>query len=336
MKRRHFLIGAGAAGCTSAWAQGTPQAAKPPGPQPAARLAFGLISPRDPEVMLKNWNPFLDRMALATGTSIDRRVFGAADEIVKEFAAGSMDVAWLGNAAALDVVEMGVGSVFATMVNQGKASYRSILIVPQDSKLRDLEDLIRSAPQLRFGDGDEKSASGHLVPMYFAFVKKGVIDPAGLFREVRRASHEANLLAVAKGEVDVATNNTSELDNLRSRRPADAAKIRVLWESPDIPESPMVWRTELPQQLKQRIASFTYGFGTKDPEEKRILWDINKLTGWRQSSNRQLITIANLEMFKASQQIMRDPGLSEKERMQKAGAVMQRGSRMEQLLRSTS
>ncbi|NVM87067.1 phosphonate transport system substrate-binding protein [Variovorax sp. SG517] len=334
MRRRDFLIGAGAAGWTSVWAQGTLQAPKPPGSQPATRLAFGLISPRDPEVMLKNWNPFLDRMALATGSSMDRRVFGTADEIVKEFAAGRMDVAWLGNAAALDVVEMGAGSVFATMVNQGKTSYRSILIVPRDSRLRDLDDLLRTAPQLRFGDGDEKSASGHLVPMYFAFVKKGVNDPARLFKEVRRASHEANLLAVARGEVDVATNNTSELDNLRARSPAEAAKIRVIWESPDIPESPMVWRTELPQQLKQKIASFTYGFGTRDAEEKKILWDINRLTGWRQSSNRQLITIANLEMFKASQQIMRDPGLSEAQRLQQVGAVMQRGSKLEQLLRS--
>ncbi|KQW61803.1 hypothetical protein ASC92_25855 [Variovorax sp. Root411] len=284
--------------------------------------------------MLENWNPFLDRMALAADTAIDRRVFGSVDEIVKEFAAGRMDLAWLGNAAALDVVEMGAGSVFAVMVNQGKTSYRSVLIAHQDSKLRSLEDVVHAGPQLRFGDGDEKSASGHVVPMYFAFTKKGVSDASRLFKEIKRGSHEANLMAVVNAEVDVATNNTSELDNFRSQRPSDAAKVRVIWESPDIPESPMVWRNGLSAQLKQKIASFAYEFGTKDPEEKRILWNINKLTGWRQSSNRQLIAIANLEMFKASQQIMRDPKLDEAQRMQRVGEVMQRGSKLEQLLRS--
>jgi len=336
LKRRELIIAAGlAAGSPSLWAQATSQAARSPAPPAPSRLLFGLISPRDPETMRKNWNPFLDRMALAAGVAIERRVFDSASEIVNEFAAGRMDMAWLGNAGALDLVEMGTASVFAAMVNQGKASYRSVLITRQDSKLADLDAVIRSSQQLRFGDGDEKSASGHVVPMYFAFAKKGIGDTARLFREIKRGSHEANLTAIVNGEVDVATNNTSELENFRSRHPAEAAKVRVIWESPDIPESPMVWRNELPAQLKQRVAAFTYGFGAKDLEEKKILWNINKLTGWRQSSNRQLVTIANLEMFKASQQIMRDPKLGEAEKMQKVGEVMQRGSKLEALLRST-
>jgi phosphonate transport system substrate-binding protein len=211
-----------------------------------------------------------------------------------------------------------------------------VLITHRDSPLRNLEDVVRTGPQLRFGDGDEKSASGHIVPMYFAFLKKGVSEPAKLFKEVRIGSHQANLHATARKEVDVATNNTSEIENFRTARPDEAAQVRVIWESPDIPESPMMWRNDLSAATRQKIAAFVYGFGTHDDQERGILWNINKLTGWRKSSNRQLVTIADLEMFNARQRVMNDRKLSDAERVQRIEEVTRRGSRIELMLKVTS
>ena len=146
-----------------------------------------------------------------------------------------------------------------------------------------------------------------------------------MFKETRRGSHEANLLAAAAREVDVATGNTSELDNFRTSRPEQAAMVRVIWESPDIPESPMVWHSALPAQVRQRVAHFVYNFGARDEEEKGILWNINKVTAWRRSSNRQLVTIADLEMFNARQRIMNDAAMTDAVKMQKVDEVTRRG-----------
>jgi phosphonate transport system substrate-binding protein len=335
MERRRFIIGTGLAGCFPPWAQaaGMAVAKKPALPE---KLGFGLISPRNADEMLKNWNPFFDRMSHALGIPIERQVYSGAGELVSDFVARRLDLGWLGNAAALDVVESGTGSVFATMVNQGKSSYRSVLITHRDSPLHNLEDVVRTGRQLRFGDGDEKSASGHIVPMYFAFLKKGVSEPARLFKEIRRGSHQANLQATVRKEVDVATNNTSEIENFRTANPDAAAQVRVIWESPEIPESPMVWRNDLPAAVKQKLAAFVYGFGAHDPQEKEILWNINKLTGWRKSTNRQLVTIADLEMFNARQRIMNDPKLTDAERVQRVEEVTRRGSKLELMLKATS
>lgn len=341
MQRRRLVLGTGLlAGYSALWAQGpmhsAPQRAPEKKPAMPQKLAFGLISPRNPEEMLKNWSPFFDRMSRALGVPVDRKVYASFTDLAKDFVADRLDLAWLGNAAALDVVESGKGSVFATMVNQGKSSYRSTLITHRDSPLRSLDDVIRNGHQLRFGDGDEKSASGHIVPMYFAFLKKGVSEPGKLFKETKRASHQANLLAVANKEVDFATNNTSEIENFRTTKPDQAALVRVIWESPDIPESPMMWRNDLPPAAKQKIAAFVYNFGTRDDEEKGILWNMNKLTGWRQSTNRQLVTIADLEMFNARQRIMSDTKLSDAERTQRIDEVTRRGSKLELMLKATS
>ncbi|WP_158290267.1 phosphate/phosphite/phosphonate ABC transporter substrate-binding protein [Ramlibacter sp. WS9] len=336
MKRR-LIISAGGlvAAAPALWAQTNPRrpAAKAP---PPARLTFGLITPRNAELTLKNWNPFIERMSVSAGLPISAQTYATAAELVKDFVDGKVDLAWLGNAGALEIVEAGKGSVFAVKVNQGKTSYRSVLIAHRDSAIRSLDDVQRQAPQLVFGDGDLKSVSGHIVPMYFAFVKRGANDPGKLFKETKRGSHEANLLATAKREVDVATNNTTELDNLRTNQPEQAALVRVVWESPEIPESPMVWRDSLPASLKTRIAAFTERFGATDPEEKGILWNIDKLTGFRKSTNRQLVTIADIEMFTARQRIINDAGLSAEARLQRVDEVTRRGSKIELMLKASS
>jgi phosphonate transport system substrate-binding protein len=338
MKRRHLLLSASllAAASPALRAQGPMhRTALQRQPLPT-RLAFGLITPRKAEEMLKNWRPFLERMSTATGVPVEGQTYASAGDLVKDFAAGRLDLAWLGNAPALDIVEGGHGSVFAVEVVQGKAAYRSTLITHRDSALRTLDDVHRMARQITYGDGDPKSTSGHLVPRYFAFVKRGINEPEKMFKEVRRASHEANLLATAAREVDVATNNTSELENFRSLHPDQAALVRVIWESPDIPTSPMLWRNELPAALKQKIANFTFAFGSRGDDEKAVLWNINKLTAWRKSSNRQLVTVADLEMFNARQRIMNDPQLSAEQRLQKVDEVTRRGSRLELMLKTSS
>jgi phosphonate transport system substrate-binding protein len=338
MKRRLIISAAGlATAAPSLWAQDTVRrlASVKPAPLPTT-LTFGLITPRNAEVTLKNWGPFLERMGAAAGVLVRARTYPTVSELIKDFVKGEVQLGWLGNSAALDIVESGTGSLFATKVVEGKAAYRSTLITHRDSPLRTLEDVHRQAPRLIFGDGDPKSTSGHVVPKYFAFAKRGINEPHKLFKEIRVGSHEKNLLAAARKEVDVATNNTTELDNFRNKQPQEAALIRVLWESPDIPESPMVWRNDLPAALKKKIAAFTYAFGTKDDEEKGILWNIDRLSAFRRTSNRQLVTIADLEMFNARQRIMNDPNLRPEERTLRVEEVTRRGSKLEMMLKSTS
>ena len=88
------------------------------------KLVFGLITPRNPELTLKSWNPFIERIARAVGVSIEARTFAGQGELVKEFLANRIDLAWLGNSPALDIVEADKGHVFAAMVVQGKTAYR--------------------------------------------------------------------------------------------------------------------------------------------------------------------------------------------------------------------
>jgi phosphonate transport system substrate-binding protein len=326
--KRRAILGSMLGGGLSSWAMGQ-QARRGTG----SPLVFGLITPRSAEQTRQSWLPFVQRMAAALQRPIELQMFAEQSELISRFANNSVDLAWMGNAAALDAVLTGNAAVFAQMITKdGSYGYRSILVVPTRSAVTTLVDAIEAGKTLRFGDGDLKSMSGHAVPAYFAFQKHGVNNANSLFLSVTHNSHQKNLTLAANDELDLVTANNDELAFFARDYPTLAKKVRVVWESPLIPQSPLVWRTSLPLDFRLHVLRFTLGFG-KSAEEKNILLEMNSLSGFRQSSNRQLVAVADIEMFKARKAIDDDPALSVEERGRRIDDVMRRAAKLDLMLK---
>ena len=300
--------------------------------KPPSKIVFGLITPRNAEQTQKSWAPFLERMSKVMGVPVEGKTYAQQGDLVNDFKRGAIDFAWVGNVPAIELVEARVGAVFGQLVVKGQFAYRSLLITHTSSPIRSLDDILRSKGQYIFGDGDPKSTSGHIVPRYFAFAKKGVNDVDALFKEIKRGSHIDNLNRVVKKEVDLATNNTTELDLFKAANPDVAKDIRVVWESPDIPESPLVWRLALPLEFRKKVQDFIVGYG-KDDEEKAILKEMNNLTSFRKSGNSQLLNVADIEGFNARQRLINDASLDAASRALKVDEVLKRSSKLEYLLK---
>ena len=112
-----------------------------------------------------------------------------------------------------------------------------------------------------------------------------------------------------------------------------AKQLRVVWQSGDIPESPLVYRADLPLPLKTRLQSFVVNYGARLADEKESLRKMNNLTGFRKSSNAQLVNIADVEMFNARQRIINDTKITPEERVAKVDEVIRRGTRLELMLK---
>ncbi len=327
VQRRRFSVAAGlllGACCQALPALAAP-AAEPGG------LVFGVIAVRAVEQTRSNWAPFVKRLSAGVGQNMELRVFEGQAQLVKAFVAGEVDLGWVGNAPALEIVESGTGSVFAQMVTkEGSFGYKSVLLVNKGAtRLNSLSDVLSQARNLHFSDGEAKSTSGLLVPLYFAFQKSGINDVKAIFKQVSSATHQQNMKKVAQGEADVATANTEEVAFFTRDFPELAPKLKVVWESPMIPQSPLVWRNALPAESKRRIRNFVVNFGSGGADEKQVLEGVNNLSRFRPSTNLQLVPIADLEMFKARQAINNDPNLSAAERAQRIDEVIRRGSRLE-------
>ena len=275
----------------------------------AQDVNFGIIATDKATALREMWEPFIADMRKETGLKIN--AFYATDYagVIEAQRFNKVQVAWYGNKSAIEAVDRANGEVFAQFVDlHGTPGYYSYVITHRDSSVQSLEDMFKRGKELSFGIGDPNSTSGTLVPGYYVFTQRGR-DPKEVFKVVRSANHGTNLLAVLNKQVDVATNNSEELDKLQMKDPEKRKEVRVLWTSPLIPRDPLVWRKDLPEDAKAKIKAFVLGYG-KDAREKEILKNMLQIAGFRESSNAQLIPIRQLEYAKDRAKIENDAAMS--------------------------
>ena len=277
----------------------------------AQDIAFGIISTEATQNLKQDWQPLIDDMSRQTGLKVT--AFFAPDYagIIEGMRFNKVQLGWFGNKSAMEAVDRASGEVFAQMVNaDGTQGYYSHLIVHKDSPLNTLDDVLRNGKSLSFGNGDPNSTSGFLVPGYYAFAQNKV-DAKSLFKVIRSANHETNALAVANKQVDVATNNSENMDKIKERVPEKFKEIKIIWTSPLIPLDPLVMRKDLPEATKTKLRNFFYNYAKTDAREKEVVMKISKLSGFKESSDKQLIPIRQLDLFGQRNKIESDSALAD-------------------------
>jgi len=289
----------------------------------AQDINLGIISTEATQNLKADWQPLLGDMEKQTGLKV--KAFFAPDYagIIEGMRFNKVQVAWMGNKSAMEAVDRSNAEVFAQMVNvDGGQGYYSHLIVHKDSPLSNLSEMFSNAKNLSFGNGDPNSTSGFLVPGFYVFAQNKV-DPKTAFKVVRSANHETNALAVANKQVDVATNNSENLDKLKERQPEKVKEIKIIWTSPLIPLDPMVMSKNLPEATKTKIKTFFYNYAKTDAREKEIVMKISKLSGFKPSTNDQLKPIRQLDLFSKRNKIDADTTLSDAEKKAKLADIDQ-------------
>jgi phosphonate transport system substrate-binding protein len=289
--------------------------------QELKELNFGIISTESSQNLKSDWQPILDDMAKKTGMKVNG--FFASDYagIIEGMRFNKVHVAWYGNKSAMEAVDRANGEVFAQMVNaDGTQGYYSHLIVHKDSPVKSLDDMLKQGKNLSFGNGDPNSTSGFLVPSYYVFAQNK-IDAKSFFKLSRAANHETNALAVANKQVDVATNNSENLDKLKDKLPQKFNDIRIIWTSPLIPLDPLVMRKDLPEATKAKVRDFFFTYGKSSQSEKDNLFNLTKLSGFKASTNAQLIPIRQLELFKTRNKFEGDATLAAADKAEKIADI---------------
>ncbi len=284
----------------------------------AQEINFGIISTESQQNLKPKWEPLLADMEAKTGLKV--KPFFASDYsgVIEGMRFGKVQLAWYGNKSAMEAVDRADGEVFAQTVNvEGNPGYWSVILAPKDSKLTSVEDLLKCDQSLNFGLGDPNSTSGFLVPTTFVFAANNV-DPKTCFKNVTNANHETNAMAVANGQLDAAANNTENLTLMEKNTPDAFAKVKVIWKSPLIPSDPLVWRKDLPEDVKEKIKTFVLTYGTDQStgdvaKEKEVLAGL-EWAPFKPSTNDQLLPIRVMELAKSIAKIEGDDKLSAEEK----------------------
>lgn len=256
------------------------------------KIVFTILSAEGQASSGPLWQPLLDDLQREIGVPVEP-IFGSNYSVLVEaMRADQAQIGWFSALPAVQAIDRSNGEVIARTVDvDGRDSYISTLIVKKGSGIT-AEDVARCGKRYTFGLGDAQSTSGTLAPLTYFFGPRN-IEPTACFKTVRSANHQANSFAVANGLVDVATSNSVNTVFLRRENPQIADQIETIWESPPIPESGIVLRSDLPAGLKARIRQFfvTYGQGV----------------GPRADHQREVLTALNYSQFRAADNSYLDP-----------------------------
>lgn len=264
---------------------------------PVKTVNFSILATESSTSLQSFWAPIIADMEKQTGYKIKPFYGSNYTALIEAMRFKQTDVGWFSNQSGLEATRRSGGEVFVrTFDPSGRDGYRSLIIVPAKSNLT-LEQVLKCDKSLNFGIGDAKSTSGTLAPMTYLFAPRG-IKPAECFKTVRTANHQANLFAVARGVLDVATNNSTAVNLQKGRDPAINDAIRIIWTSPPLPEDPIVWRKDLDPQVKARLRKFfeSYGQGTgPDAARQRALLSKVSIGGFKPADNSHLLPVREME-----------------------------------------
>jgi phosphonate transport system substrate-binding protein len=284
--------------------------------QELKELNFGILSTESSQNLKQDWQPVINDMSSKLGIKVN--AFFASDYagVIEGLRFNKVQFAWMGNKSAMEAVDRANSEVFAQTINaDGSMGYHSFVSVHKDSPYHSLDDIFKNAKDMTFGMGDPNSTSGFLVPSYYVFSLNHV-NPKTAFKAVRGANHETNILAVANKQVDAAVHSSDVLERIQARQPDVANQLRQVWKSPLIASDPLVWRKDLPQDLKPKIKAFFLAYGKSGPDVAREKALLSKLTlgGFQESSNAQLKPVRQLELFKEKIKLEADASLQAEEK----------------------
>lgn len=288
----------------------------------AKTLNFGIISTESSQNLKTIWMPFLKDMSAKLGMEV--KPFFAPDYagIIQAMRFDKVDVAWYGNKSAMEAVDRAGGQIFAQTVDvTGNPGYWSLLLAHKDNdKINNVEDMLNQSKDLSFGNGDPNSTSGFLVPSYYVFAKNDV-DPKKAFKRMTNASHQSNFLAVANGQVDIATNNTENVARIKETHPDKFDKVKVIWKSPLIPADPIVWRKNLPETTKGKVYDFFMGYGKGGDKAELAVLEGLKWAPFKASSDNQLLPIRQLVLFKNRIKLVNSSNIDAEEKAKQVAEI---------------
>jgi phosphonate transport system substrate-binding protein len=227
--------------------------AAPALPRPARastpiRFAVGPFQPTAGDTR-RAFEPFFAHLARALGRPYELTVTTDWAGIAVALGSGQADCAWMGPWGYVLAKDRAGAEALATVLYEGRPTYHAIILArPELPITRFPED----ARGMSISFADAGSTSGWLIPHHW-FLRRG-IDVRTFFRYRDGASHAANVISVASGQVDLATDFDRNLAAMQAAGRVREGQVKVVWRSDPLPNDALAVRRDLDPALKAAIS----------------------------------------------------------------------------------
>jgi phosphonate transport system substrate-binding protein len=221
------------------------------------KLTIGLIPTESSSHITERYDDLAKYLEKKLGIPVALKTSTDYNGVITAMQFKHIDVAYYGPKSYVEAAQRANAECFAMEVlEDGTLGYHGIIITKKGSGINSIKD----AKGKVFAFTDPNSTSGTLVPTVY-FVKDLKLSPEKHFSKViYSGSHEASMLAVKAGRVDMASTNDLDMDRGNGKLWNKEKDFNIVWTSKLIPGSNMAYRKDLPESLKKALkeAFLTY------------------------------------------------------------------------------
>jgi phosphonate transport system substrate-binding protein len=231
-------------------------AATVPAP-PVRRLA--VLSFYTPRLMYLKYQPLVDYLTATTGDTWELMITRSYEKTVSALCTGEVSLAYLAPYTYLRAHDACGVLPLVRLNTDGKATYRSLILVKSDSPAHSLHDLAGK----RFAFGSPMSTSSHLVPR--AMLEDVGLRPGTDYSCLYFLHHERAARAVLLGEADACGVRDIVGDKYTPQ------PLRVLARSGEIPNFPLVLAPGSSPELRDTLLHVLVALPQSEPKFAKMI-----------------------------------------------------------------
>ncbi|MCX9082647.1 MAG: phosphate/phosphite/phosphonate ABC transporter substrate-binding protein [Candidatus Methanoperedens sp.] len=228
-----------------------------------------VVSPKESYEYYEDMIRYISRSLGGNVKIIQRRSYQEINDLIKK---NEIDFAFVCGGAYIDGnSKFGMKILVAPVIN-GNTTYRSYIIVRNNSNYTNLSDL----RDKKFAFSDPLSNSGKLYPTYRLYLMNETpgsffdVDEQGKNNSFFTYSHDNSIIAVAEKIADGAAVDSLVYDYMKETNPEIIAKTRIIEISPPFGIPPIVVSKDINPFLEEKLRNIFLNMD-KDEEGREVL-----------------------------------------------------------------
>lgn len=227
-------------------------------------LRFGFELRASPLEDARQYLPFLKYAEKETGLRLKLRFTPTNSDIVDDLGKGVIQFAAVGPLSYIAAHEKyGIIPIAHGLNTEGRAEYRSVIVVAPDSPIQKIEDLRGKS----FAFGDTASTQGHLIPRIILTEHGISLDDLGGYEYT--GSHRNCASAVVSGRLDA-----GGMQDTMAQRMADNGIVRIIHTSKFYPSSGIAANKDVPPEVIEKVKQALLHFEPRGKDAEGLYrWD---------------------------------------------------------------
>jgi len=223
-------------------------------------LQFGSVAMDIPAVMHKRLTPLTAYLSETLDRPVTLKLSPNMGAAINETANGTVDLAYLTPVAYLKAHKKGGAQLIAKTVTNGKASFKLMIVVKEDSPIKTVSQLKGKT----FAFGDKR-----------ALLQRATVVGAGMplenFKEIKFIGHYDNIVrAVMNGDFDAGILKDTMAYKWEGKG------IRILYATDDLPPYNIAASKNVDKKSLQELQSAFLSLDSKNPEHLKIIKALDK------------------------------------------------------------